>query len=121
LIQYAAWILENEGIPVSRIYAFQAPNSGDVNYKKSVESRFKGRFSNVLSGEDLTPHIPPVQEASTAFAAAVLAPISGLMQKLSKSGGKVLPLGLNAKSPFVADHGIDLVLCSLLRGLGADC
>jgi hypothetical protein len=34
---------------------------------------------------------------------------------LQKSGGKAFPLGLNASSPFIADHDIDRVLCALAR------
>jgi hypothetical protein len=33
----------------------------------------------------------------------------------SKSGGKPFPLGLGAESPFIRDHDIDRVLCSLAK------
>jgi len=156
--QYAAWLLENEGISVSRIYAFQSPNPGDLEFKQKFEQRFSGRSSNTIYGEDVTPHIPPIVESAPAFGASLPRKLSKLAVKLlskarygtlsdrfvvaadgtrvqisqekviesevnywssylSKSGGKPFPLGLGPESPFVADHDIDKVLCSLAKNL----
>jgi hypothetical protein len=156
--QYAAWLLESEGVPVSRIYAFQSPNSGDLEFKTAYESRFAGRSSNVLYGEDVTPHIPPVFQSADAFSASIPKVLSGLAGRLlkkarygtsgdrfvvadegvnvkipseqvaakeveywssylGKSGGKPFPLGLGSDSPFTADHDVDKVLCSLVKGI----
>ncbi|MEN9811273.1 MAG: hypothetical protein RLZZ488_2840 [Pseudomonadota bacterium] len=158
LSQYAAWMLENEGVSVERVYAFQSPNPGDVGFKDAFDSRFAGRSSNTIYGEDVTPHIPPILESVEAFAEALPKQLSDIARKLvgkarygalsgrfriaadgtqiplpnsdiagseiqfwsdylKKSGGKPFPLGLNANSPFVADHDVDKVLCSLVRGL----
>ncbi|MFZ9520911.1 MAG: lipase family protein [Silvanigrellaceae bacterium] len=158
LSQYAAWLLENEGIRVGRIYAFQSPNPGDLDFKNAFEKRFAGRASNTIYGEDVTPHIPPILESTDAFGSSVPKPLSqvvvGLLNRarygtlterfaisgsgapvavpnadvndseirfwssyLSKSGGKPFPLGLGPDSPFVADHDIDKVLCSLVKSL----
>lgn len=158
LSQFAAWMLENEGVKVERLYAFQAPNAGDIEFKESFDSRFSGRSSNTIYGDDVTPHIPPVLESVDAFARALPAPLTDVARKLvgkarygavsgrfrvaddgtqtsipsgeiaeseiqfwsdylKKSGGKSFPLGLGPKSPFVADHDVDKVLCSLAKGL----
>ncbi|MBM3381109.1 MAG: lipase family protein [Betaproteobacteria bacterium] len=154
--QYAAWLAENEGMKVVRVYAFQSPNPGDVEFKAAFEERFADRHSNTLYGEDVTPHIPPVQEAADAFGKASIKKLGTLVAGLakrarygalterlriaengtyravpadaivqdeinywdsyqSKSGGKAFPLGLGAQSPFVLDHDIDRVLCSLAK------
>jgi hypothetical protein len=156
--QYAAWLLENEGVQVSRVYAFQSPNAGDLEFKAAYEGRFSGRSSNTLYGEDVTPHIPPVLESADAFSLAVPQKLSGLAARalkkarygaladrftvssegvriqipqeqvstaevdywstyLKKSGGKPFPLGLGSESPFVSDHDVDKVLCSLVKSL----
>lgn len=156
--QYAAWLLESEGIRVGRIYSFQSPNPGDLEFKKAFEAKFAGRSSNTLYGEDVTPHIPPILESVEAFGSSVPKVLSqvavDLLNKarygtlterfiisasgapvavpnaevtdseikfwssyLSKSAGKPFPLGLGPQSPFVADHDIDKVLCSLVKSL----
>lgn len=158
LSQFAAWLLENDGIKVSRIYAFQSPNAGDRQFSEEFNARFAGRSSNTLFGEDVTPHIPPIVESASAFGSALPKPLAGvavnLLNKarygasadrftvssngthtmipadqvatseiqywadyLKKSAGKPFPLGLGANSPFVADHDIDKVLCSLTKSL----
>ncbi|MEN9529892.1 MAG: hypothetical protein RI932_1765 [Pseudomonadota bacterium] len=154
--QYAAWLAENEGMKVMRVYSFQSPNPGDIEFKAAFEERFAGRHSNTLYGEDVTPHIPPILEAADAFGKASIKKVGDLVAGLakrarygalnerlviaedgtyrsvpvdaivqdeinywnsyqSKSGGKPFPLGLGAESPFIRDHDIDRVLCSLAK------
>ncbi|NBW83044.1 hypothetical protein EBR21_14945 [bacterium] len=158
LSQYAAWLLENEGVRIGRIYSFQSPNPGDLEFKKAFEARFAGRFSNTIYGEDVTPHIPPILESVEAFGSSVpqvlSKPAVELLNKArygtlterftifpsgvlvavpsdevnaseikywssypDKNGGKPFPLGLGPQSPFVSDHDIDKVLCSLAKSL----
>jgi|GEM_PF-415087 len=80
--QYAAWRLENEGLSVSRIYAFQAPNPGDVNFKKAFDSRFHGRAFNTLYGDDITPYMPPARESVQAFAGATMRILRGTLSAI---------------------------------------
>lgn len=79
LSQYAAWLAENHGMKVIRIYAFQSPNPGDLIFKNAFEERFSSRHSNTIFGEDVTPHIPPVVESVDAFARAAIRPLGALM------------------------------------------
>jgi hypothetical protein len=79
LSQYAAWRAVDDGISVGRVYAFQSPNAGDAKFKESFEKRFAGRMTNVLFGEDLTPHIPPIRETAKEVSRASLKPLSGLL------------------------------------------
>lgn len=80
LSQYAAWRAESIGVKVGRIYAFQAPNAGDVNFKRKFDQRFEGRSVNILYGDDLTPHIPPTKSSAVSFAAAAARPLAGLLK-----------------------------------------
>lgn len=82
--QYAAWRAENDGVPVSRIYAFQAPNPGDEKFKAAFDEKFEGRSSNVLYGDDITPHMPPNRSASREFGAASMKALSGLLVAMVK-------------------------------------
>jgi hypothetical protein len=82
--QYAAWLAENEGMNVVRVYSFQSPNPGDVEFKAAFEERFAGRHSNTLYGLDVTPHIPPIHEAADAFAKASIIKIGDLLAGLAK-------------------------------------
>lgn len=82
--QYAAWRLSNDGYRVSRIYAFQSPNSGDHKFKREFDGRFSGRTFNLLYGDDITPYIPPSRTAVDAFAAAATRPLSGVLKLIAK-------------------------------------
>ncbi|MEY4064325.1 MAG: hypothetical protein RIR26_533, partial [Pseudomonadota bacterium] len=82
LSQYAAWLLENEGIRVVRVYAFQAPNPGDLEFKTKFEERFDRRHSNTVYGVDVTTHIPPVLEAAEVFGDASIQPVGKVMTQL---------------------------------------
>jgi hypothetical protein len=82
LSQYAAWLLENEGIRVVRVYAFQSPNPGDLEFKTRFEERFEQRHSNTVYGLDVTTHIPPVFEASEAFGEAAIPYVGKVMTRL---------------------------------------
>lgn len=156
LSQFAAWILEEQGIRVGKIYAFQSPNAGDVEFQKEFEKRFGERHINTLYGEDVTPHIPPVFEAADAFGRVVVKPLGGLLGLLAKrahyggvglryiinrdgsqilvpsenvaahevnywdtylekSNGQPFPLSLSPDSPFIMDHDMDHVLCTLMK------
>jgi hypothetical protein len=85
LSQFAAWILEERGIRVNKIYAFQSPNAGDVEFQKEFELRFGDKHINTLYGDDVTPHIPPVLEAADSFARAVVKPLGGVLGRLIKA------------------------------------
>lgn len=80
LSQYAAWRAEAIGVRVGRIYAFQAPNGGDVHFKKRFDRKFSGRSVNVIYGDDLTPHIPPTRAAGRSFASATTRPLAGVLR-----------------------------------------
>jgi len=82
LSQYAAWLAESEGMKVIRVYAFQAPNPGDSQFKSAFDERFAGRASNTLYGDDVTPHIPPIFESAEAFGKASLKPLASTLVKL---------------------------------------
>lgn len=156
LSQFAAWILEDKGMTVNKIYAFQSPNAGDSEFQKAFEMRFGDRHINTLYGDDVTPHIPPVFDAVDAFARAVVKPLGGILGRLVKSAhyggigqryiinrdgsqilipsesvsahevqywesylqkseGKPFPLNLSPDSPFIVDHDMDNVLCTLIQ------
>lgn len=85
LSQFAAWILEEEGLRVGKVYAFQSPNAGDIEFQRAFESRFGDRHVNTLFGDDVTPHIPPVFEAADAFTRAVVKPLGGVLGRLVKA------------------------------------
>ena len=80
LSQFAAWRAEAIGVKVGRIYSFQAPNGGDVHFKKKFDQRFSGRSVNVIYGNDLTPHIPPTRAAGKSFGSATTKPLAGLLR-----------------------------------------
>lgn len=85
LSQFAAWILEERGLSVNKVYAFQSPNAGDEEFQRAFEMRFGDRHINTLYGDDVTPHIPPVLEAADAFARAVVKPLGGVLGPLVKA------------------------------------
>jgi hypothetical protein len=80
LSQYAAWRAEAMGVKVGRVYAFQAPNGGDVHFKRKFDQKFSGRSVNVIYGDDLTPHIPPTRAAGKSFASATSKPLAGVLR-----------------------------------------
>ena len=49
---FAGWKLEEEGVRVSKIFAFQSPTGGDVHFKKAFDACFSGRTFNTLYGND---------------------------------------------------------------------
>lgn len=82
--QYAAWRLEQEGIRVGKIFAFQTPTAGDVKFKKAFDERFSGRAFNTLYGDDITPFIPPSRSSVGPFAKASLRALSGTLATVAR-------------------------------------
>ncbi|MEY3900739.1 MAG: hypothetical protein RL189_45 [Pseudomonadota bacterium] len=82
--QYAAWRLEQEGIRVGKIFAFQTPTAGDVKFKRAFDERFSGRAFNTLYGDDITPFIPPSRSSVGPFAKASVRALSGTLAAVAR-------------------------------------
>lgn len=82
--QFAAWRLENAGLRVSHIYAFQTPNAGDRKFKQKFDERFAGRAQNTLYGDDITPFIPPSRSSVEDFVQATTKPLAGVLALVAK-------------------------------------
>jgi hypothetical protein len=82
--QYAAWRIENEGLHVRRIFAFQSPNPGDQHFRRAFDERFYGRAFNTLYGDDLTPFLPPPRAAVGEFAQATAKLLAGPLALIAR-------------------------------------
>jgi pimeloyl-ACP methyl ester carboxylesterase len=85
LAQFAAFNFVQQGVAVHGVFGSGVPLPGDSEYQR-LYNEVLGEKTTVVGYEnDITPNVPPMAEAASAFAAAAAAPLKGVVLNLAQN------------------------------------
>lgn len=82
LSQFAAYNFVKQGIPVHNVLISAPPLPGNSVYQKAYNSVLGSKTISIGFGNDITPNLPPMPDATDAFSLAVEGPLQKIARAL---------------------------------------